>query len=270
MAKTASEFVKKAASYIGYNESNGKYKQIIDLYNSHKPLARGYAVKYSDEWCATFVSAVAIATGNTDIVPTECSCPKMIALFQKIGEWQENDAYAANAGDIIFYDWQDTGKGDNTGTPDHVGIVEKRTGSTITVIEGNNNEAVRRRTISVNSRYIRGFGVPKWVTEQAFETVSKISVEDAANGVIAGKYGNGETRKKKIEALGLNYQEVQNRVNEKLREERHGEYYTIKVGDTLSAIAHRYGTTTVAIQKLNSDIIKNVNLIRAGQTIRVK
>ena len=36
-------------SWIGYSEANGKFKQIIDLYNSHKPLARGYAVKYTDD-----------------------------------------------------------------------------------------------------------------------------------------------------------------------------------------------------------------------------
>ena len=65
--------VDKANSYLGCKESNGSHKKIIDLYNSHKPLARGYAVKYTDEWCATFVSAVSIACGMTDIMPTECS-----------------------------------------------------------------------------------------------------------------------------------------------------------------------------------------------------
>ena len=38
-------------SWLGYNETNGSHKRIIDIYNSHKPLARGYAVKYTDEWC---------------------------------------------------------------------------------------------------------------------------------------------------------------------------------------------------------------------------
>ena len=58
---------------------------IIDTYNSHKPLARGYAMKYTDAWCATFVSAVSIKCGLTDILPTECSCGEMIALFKKLG-----------------------------------------------------------------------------------------------------------------------------------------------------------------------------------------
>ena len=165
MSKFASKVVEQAKSWLGYKESNGTHKQIIDLYNSHKPLARGYAVKYTDAWCATFVSAVAIELGYTDIIPTECSCTKMIELLKKIGAWVENDAYVPKPGDIMFYDWDDSGKGDNTGSSDHVGIVEKIDGDTITVIEGNYSNSVKRRTIKVNGKTIRGYGVPKYDTE---------------------------------------------------------------------------------------------------------
>ena len=79
-----------------------------------------------------------------------------------MGSWQENDAYVPGPGDYIFYDWQDNGIGDNTGAADHVGIVEKVSGGVITVIEGNYSDQVKRRTIAVNGRYIRGFGVPKY------------------------------------------------------------------------------------------------------------
>lgn len=151
-----------AQGYIGCKESDGSHKKIIDLYNSHKPLARGYAMKYTDAWCSTFASAVAIAAGLTDIIPTECGCEKHIQLFKNIGSWQENDAYVPSPGDYIFYDWDDNGVGDCTGSADHVGIVEKVSGTTITVIEGNMSDAVGRRTITVNARYIRGYGVPKY------------------------------------------------------------------------------------------------------------
>ena len=151
-----------AQSYIGCNERDGSHKKIIDLYNSHKPLARGYAVKYTDAWCSTFASAVAIQAGLTGIIPTECGCQKHIELFKKLGSWQENDAHVPSPGDYIFYDWQDSGVGDNKGAADHVGIVEKVAGNTITVIEGNYSNAVKRRTLAVNGRYIRGYGVPKY------------------------------------------------------------------------------------------------------------
>lgn len=165
MAKYAKNVIQQAKSWLGCNKADGTHKQIIDVYNNHKPLARGYAVKYTDAWCATFVSACAIKCGYTDIIPTECGCSPMIQLFKNLGEWVENDAYVPKSGDIIFYDWQDSGSGDNTGVPDHVGIVENVSGSTITVIEGNKNNAVARRTIQVNGKYIRGYGVPKYDVE---------------------------------------------------------------------------------------------------------
>lgn len=172
MAKYASKVVEQAKSWLGRNEKAGTHKLIIDTYNAHKPLARGYKVKYTDAWCATFASAVAIKLGYTDIIPTECGCEPMIKLFKEMGCWKENENVTPKAGWYIFYDWQDkgTGKTDNKGGADHVGIVEKVVGSTIYVIEGNYSESVKRRTIAVNGRYIRGYGVPKYDTEKTSGT----------------------------------------------------------------------------------------------------
>lgn len=172
MARYASKVVEQAKAWLGYNEADGTHKKIIDVYNAHTPLARGYKVKYTDEWCATFVSAVAIKTGYTDIIPTECGCQKMIDLLKKLGAWVENENRTPNPGDIIFYDWQDSGSGDNQGWADHVGIVEKVSGDTITVIEGNYSKSVKRRTLKVNGNKIRGYGVPKYDKEQGGNTVS--------------------------------------------------------------------------------------------------
>ena len=61
---------------------------------------------------------------------------------------------------------------------------------------------------------------------------------------------------------------VQAKVNEIL--EPKAIYYTVKRGDTLSAIAGRYGTTVSSIQRLNATLIKDVNLILVGWEIRVK
>lgn len=166
---TAEAVLSAARAWIGCNEADGSHKKIIDVYNSHKPLARGYAVKYTDSWCATFASAVAIAAGCTDIVPTECSCAKMMTLFAAIGEWVEDDSYVPNPGDYIFYDWQDNGTGDNIGNPDHVGIIESVLDGKITVVEGNKDNAVGRRTLDVNGRYIRGYGVPKYADKPSKE-----------------------------------------------------------------------------------------------------
>lgn len=124
-----------------------------------------YAVQYDDEWCATCVTAAGIQAGLHDIILGECGCGKMIELYRAAGRWEENDAYRPEPGDIIMYDWQDTGKGDNTGGADHVGIVEKVVGNTITIIEGNKGEAVARRTLAVNGRYIRGYCLPDYASK---------------------------------------------------------------------------------------------------------
>lgn len=213
MAKYASKVVSQAKAWLGKKESNGSFKVIIDTYNSQKKLPRGYKVKYTDEWCATFVSAVAVKLGYTDIIPTECGCDKMIALFKQLGCWIENENRTPKAGEIIFYDWQDSGVGDNMGSADHVGIVETVSGGQIVVIEGNNGQAVARRYIKVNGKYIRGYGVPKYDTEPS----AKKSVTTIAKEVIAGKWGNGDERKKKLAAAGYDYGEVQAAVNKLLK-----------------------------------------------------
>ena len=157
--------IKAASKYIGCGS-----KSIVDIYNAHKPLARGYAVKYTDAWCATFVSAVGIECDLADIMPTECSCPKMIDLYKALGRWEESDSYIPAPGDIIMYDWGDSGKGDNTGNPDHVGIVEKVDNGMLTVIEGNYSNIVKRRTLSVNGKYIRGYCLPDYASKATIMT----------------------------------------------------------------------------------------------------
>lgn len=193
MKKYASRVVAQARAWLGLKESDSSHQEIIDVYNSHKPLARGYAVKYTDAWCAAFVAAVAVKMDYTDIIPTECSCPKMIDLFKKLGAWVEEDSYKPKPGDILFYDWNDRGSGDNTGSSDHVGIVEAVSGGKITVIEGNYSNSVKRRTLQVNGKYIRGYGVPKYDPEVRTNTneeecsvnVKKLSRGSKGNAVKA-------------------------------------------------------------------------------------
>lgn len=208
MAKTANTILGIARGWLGCKESDGSHRKIIDVYNSHKPLARGYKVKYTDSWCATFVSACAIKAGYTDIIPLECSCNKMIEKFQKMGRWTENDAHVPHLGDVIFYDWQDSGKGDCKGTSEHVGYVEKVENGKITVIEGNKNDSVSRRVLNVNGRYIRGFGCPAY-EKQTQTTASKPQsntstalgtyVVTASSLIVRTGPGTGYRRKKKSE-----------------------------------------------------------------------
>lgn len=161
--KSRFEVVKVAASWIGKKESDGTYKEIIDIYNTYKgPFPRGIKMQYGWSWCACTWSAIAIKLGYTDIMPIEISCGKMIEKAKEMGIWKESDSYEALPGDAILYDWDDNGVGDCTGWPDHIGIIEKISNGIYTVIEGNKNKAVDRRTIKINGKFIRGFITPKY------------------------------------------------------------------------------------------------------------
>lgn len=266
--------VNAAKVWESCKESNGTHRQIIDLYNSVKPLPRGYAVKYNDAWCATFVSAAGIAAGLSGIIYRECGCGAMIELYKAAGRWQEYDGYAPGMGDVIFYDWEDTGKGDNTGYPDHVGLVCSVSGSTIRVIEGNKNNAVGYRDIPVNGRYIRGYGLPDYARMATAAEPEKVPdkkpVAEIAKEVYAGKWGDGANRKARLEAAGYNYGEVQAAVNMIVKggSDTAPVSYTVRSGDTLSGIAEKYKTTVDILVRLNG--IKNKNLIYVGQNIKLR
>ena len=132
------------------------------------------------------------------------------------------------------------------------------------------------------------------------KTVSGTTLE-LAIGVMQGKYGNGEDRKK---ALGSRYSEVQDFINhissataetlaaetkdgkygngedrkivlgkrysevQNIINESEAIYYTVQKGDTLSKIASKYGTTYQTIAKLNN--IPDPNKIYTGQKLRIR
>ncbi len=151
-----------AEQYLGYNEADGTHMQIIDRYNIHEPLARGYAVTYTDSWCAAFVSAVAMEAGVTDIIPPECGCQRQIELFQNLGYWDERDWAIPLPGDLIYYDWNMENKGECTGWADHVGIVVGTKWPYLKVIEGNLNDSVSYHYLLLDDIQIRGFARPDY------------------------------------------------------------------------------------------------------------
>lgn len=152
--------------WVGAKHGDSTHKKILAIYNTHLPLAQGYKVKPTDADCMTTVSAAFIEAGLSDLIPTECSCSRFVELAKKRGIWVERDDFYPGLGDIILYDWQDNGVGDNVGNPDHVGIVEKVIDDVITVIEGNMGGMVGRRKIPINGKNIRGYCTPKFATKE--------------------------------------------------------------------------------------------------------
>lgn len=193
-----SEFAKQ---FLGVKEGSKEHAKIIDGYNKIRPLPRGYKVKYTDAWCAAFVSFVLHSCGAKN-APYECSCEKMYS-YAHINNMLVDKP---NVDDIVVYDWNDDK------VKDHVGIIAEVDGKKLTVIEGNRNNAVGTRSISMNSKYIKGF---IHVSRETLQDTP--DYEAIARDVIAGKYGNGAARKTKLTMLGYDYALVQGKVNELLR-----------------------------------------------------
>ena len=181
--------------------------EIVNVYNAYTPLPRNYKVKSNDSWCMVFISALFIKVGLANLCPLECSCGKAIEKAKEMGIWEENGAITPNVGDLIMYDWDK-----KDGWPEHVGIVESVNGNTFTVIEGNKNDAVGRRTVTVGSASIRGFVKPMYdgatpnvsdipqaennagVTvnyKVKVDTPSGVNCRNAPNGAKVKAYANG-------------------------------------------------------------------------------
>lgn len=220
--------VSTAEAWLGTREYSARHYEMLDIYNAQSPLPRGTRMLASWPWCAMFVSAVSLQCGLRGIMPTECGCPGMVRLYQELGRWVEDDAYIPSPGDVIFYDWQDSGVGDNAGQPDHVGIVAACDGQTMTIIEGNCDNAVKTRALAVNARFIRGYGCPDYASradsaepqpapepppeptptptpqpepeKPAEETTVDPFITAKAREVINGKWGNGQARKDALAA----------------------------------------------------------------------
>ena len=88
-----------------------------------------------------------------------------------------------------------------------------------------------------------------------------ITIAEAAQNVLLGKYENGKKRRKALQTLGLDADAVQRRLNDLVKGAK-AEYVTMNSGDTLSQIVERYGISVAAIIKLNSALIKNPDCIR--------
>ena len=146
------------------NNSNA-HTDVVNTYNSHKPLALGYTLSMYNAWCDATVSAAFIKANAVDLIGgTECGVERHTKLFKAAGIWNEDGNITPKAGDIIVFNWDDDTQ-PNDGFSDHIGIVEAVTGKTITTIEGNSNNAVRRCYYTVGDGNIRGYARPKYGAE---------------------------------------------------------------------------------------------------------
>lgn len=206
-------------AWVGATKGSAKHLEILEIYNNHKPLARGYKMQVKDAYCAATASAAYIKAGIAEYTGTECGVEKFTVVAKNKGIWVENDAHTPKIGDACVYDWDDTGKGDCTGAGDHIGIVTQAGTSSFVVTEGNmSGGKVGKRTMAINGKYIRGFICPD------FAAIAK-----KLGGTSGGTATTGGPT-----------------------------IYTVKSGDTLSKIASTYGTTVDTMVEINAIQNKNL------------
>lgn len=195
MICNASEVLKIAESQIGYCEkksnaylddftknagSNNYTKYARDLYKA------GYwnGNKNGYDWCTTFVAwCIWMACGKSKADATKvqpygslgASCKYETGYYKKAGRF----FYDPKVGDQAFF------------TRGHTGLVEKVGTKTVTLIEGNSNNKVERRTYSFPNAIFSGFGRPIYA-EPAASAPPKVThtvVPGDTPERIARKYG---------------------------------------------------------------------------------
>ncbi|MBR6657533.1 MAG: CHAP domain-containing protein [Oscillospiraceae bacterium] len=127
-----------------------------------EPYWSWYGFSERVDWCACFVSWCANECGYIEngIIPKFASCTVGVNWFQSRVQWADSSIEPL-PGMIIFFDWDEEITGQD-GRPNHVGIVEKVENGTIYTIEGNSDDACRRRIYSVGHYEIFGYGVPDY------------------------------------------------------------------------------------------------------------
>lgn len=156
-------FVKSLGVYYGAAEGDERHREIIDYYNTLKPLPRGYFMTYSADWCVAFAVAVAVKLKMTDIIFPECSCTKEIQLYKAVGRFTDDKHYVPKPGDFLIFDWN-PGSG-----PDHWATVVRVTGDVIRTIEGNMGDKVWHRDVKIGDERIYGYCLPDYAAKAGKE-----------------------------------------------------------------------------------------------------
>lgn len=173
MEYTVSRLLEIARGEIGYHEKNSDANldsktAANDGSGNHTKYARdlhaaGYynGDKCGYAWCDVFVDWLFYQLAGQDAAkaqelecqtgPYGAGCYYSAQYYKQAGRYYTSNPQAGNQ--IFFGDFA------------HTGVIESVSGSTITTIEGNSNNQVERRTYSISSSYITGFGRPRYEPE---------------------------------------------------------------------------------------------------------
>lgn len=218
MAYTRKQMVDLALEFKGATQGSVRHRDLVNTFNKVKP--HGEVANYKCPWCAITWTALGIKGGYTPKnFPMSYNCGQLITDAKKLDMWIEKDSYVPEIGDGVIYSWSDNGKGDCKTGASHVGTVisVNKKKKTFKVLEGNKGESstVGVRTMPFDGQHIRGFIHPKYTGDDGSKpsTTKKKSNTQIAKEVIAGKWGNGSDRVKKLKKAGYDPATIQKEVN---------------------------------------------------------
>lgn len=209
-----------AIAEVGYKETPknitkySAYFEGTDFYNGSKGNGKTWGV----EWCDIFVdycfcNVFGMETARNMLYQPKRSCGAGCKFSAGYYKSAKKFYTVPKPGDQIFFI---VGSDIN-----HTGIVTKVTKSRIYTVEGNSNNAVQTHSYALDNKNIAGYGRPDYhnsVDVPSTELTEQI-INDLANRVIRGEFGNGIIRKQKLNSLGYGniYNKVQSEVNRILK-----------------------------------------------------
>lgn len=244
----AQDLLRLARTYLGVQQYDARHQQLIQDYNRVLPRPVGYAMKTSDDWCAAFVTVMGDKLPTKGLIPRECGVQRQIHLCKHQGIWLGR--VRPEPGDIIFWDWQ------QNGWADHVGFVEQIDAQgMVTTIEGNTRRQVGRNRYHYQAPTIVGYARPKY-SKVLVKSAPK-DLDSVAKAVMAGEYGNGTERTKRLSEAGFDPAVVQQRGNEQVQRLKQNEtpapLYDSRLGEIArEVIAGKWGNGADRIKRLTS------------------
>lgn len=261
--------IEVALQEVGYKETGKnitKYSKDFDMkytdfYNTKKQGA---------EWCDIFVDwCFVTAYGEAKALELlyqpkkSCGagCKYSANYFRSKNAFVKRGQDLPHEGDQIFFGAY--------GEESHTGLVKEVKDGRVYTIEGNSNDAVREKNYSLSYNKISGYGRPDWkvIEETPAPTPAptpKKSVTEIAKEVIAGKWGNGDARKKNLTAAGYDYNEVQAEVNRLLGSTKpKTTKYRVKVNSVLN-VRKGPGTQYNKVYALSNGTVVEVTEVKNG------
>ncbi|MFF4927379.1 peptidoglycan DD-metalloendopeptidase family protein [Streptomyces griseofuscus] len=224
MANTAKSMIDKGRSQLGYREGNNNYTK-------YPPEVPGLAWAQNEPWCQTWISWLAVKTGNTDVIPLTASCLTCTNYYKQRNRFHRS---GPKPGDLVMY-------GASGGT--HVDMVTEVSGSRIRVIGGNTGG-------SYNGQYFNGDGVyEKWTD------ISNPRIHGFARPAYKAGGGGGGGETSVLPETGGQKPPAKGK-------------FTVKKGMTLLGICALLGVTLGELLTANPEI-KDPNKIREGQEINI-